>query len=64
MYIKYQDYINNSVELEEGQMVLMSHEEFVNGGKELMNIPIAVTPNGEEPKEPDDTETIEWYAKG
>jgi len=29
-----------------------------------MNIPIAVTPNGEEPKEPDDTETIEWYAKG
>lgn len=48
MYIKYAEYNGN---LKDGDIVLMSHLEFVNGGKELINIPVCVTPDGEEPKE-------------
>ena len=55
MYVKYKDYINKKAELKQGQMVLMSHDEFVNGGKEIMNVPIAVTPDGEKPKEMEET---------
>ena len=50
MYIKYQDY-NNGMKLTKGTIVLMSHDEFINGGKDLKGIPIAVTQNGDEPIE-------------
>ena len=32
----------------------MSHDEFINGGKDIENIPIAVTPDGSEPQEPEE----------
>lgn len=48
MYIKYSDYTEG---IEEGDSVLMSAEEFVNGGKNLVNVPVTITPYGEEPEE-------------
>lgn len=47
-YIKYADY--KGQELAEDECVLMSKEEFDNGGKELKGVPVAITPDGEEPK--------------
>ena len=49
MYIKFTDY--NGQELEQCDSVLMSHEEFVNGGKDLRGVPLTITPDGSEPKE-------------
>jgi len=49
MYIKYKEYKGK---LAEGDVVLMSHQEFVDGGKDIKGIPVTVTPNGEEPVEP------------
>ena len=37
------------------QMVLMSAEAFVKGGKNIHNVPLAITPDGMEPKEMIDT---------
>ena len=48
MYIKLKDYNGT---LKDGYILLMSHNEFVNGGKDILGVPICVTPNGEEPKE-------------
>ena len=48
MYIKYKDYTG---EINEGDMLLMSHDEFVSGGKGIEGVPIAVTPDGEAPME-------------
>jgi len=48
MYIKLKDYKNY---LNKGDILLMSLEEFNNGGKEFKGVPIAVTLNGEEPNE-------------
>ena len=52
-YIKYQEY-KVGMTLGEDVMVLMSHEEFVNGGNKLMGVPLAITPDGREPKEVED----------
>jgi len=49
-YIKYKDYKFGSV-LDKDTMVLMSHEEFVNGGNKLKGVPLAITPDGSEPKD-------------
>ena len=51
MYIKYKDY--NGQTLQDGDSVLMSHEEFENGGNELKGVPLAITPFGEEPQDDD-----------
>ena len=48
MYIKYKDYKG---QLNEGEVLLMSHDEFVQGGKDIKGVPTAVTPDGEEPKD-------------
>ena len=48
MYIKYADY--DGV-LNDGDIVLMSHDEFVNGGKDLYGVPVCITPDGSEPKD-------------
>ena len=48
MYIKYKDYDG---ELKDGDTVLMSHQEFVDGGKDLMGVPVTITLTGEEPIE-------------
>ena len=37
-----------------GEEILMSHDEFVKGGKDIKGIPITITPNGEAPKELED----------
>ena len=46
MYIKYKDFTG---QLNEGEVLLMSHDEFVQGGKDITGVPTAVTPDGEEP---------------
>ena len=51
MYIKYKDYTG---EINEGDMLLMSHDEFVSGGKGIEGVPTAVTPDGEAPKDMED----------
>jgi hypothetical protein len=45
-YVNLKDY---SGKLAENEILLMSHDEFEEGGKEIMNIPICVTSNGNEP---------------
>jgi len=62
MYIKYVDFKGS---LNEDETLLMSHDEFVNGGKMIEGVPVAVTPYGEEPIEQDEDiyalmETTEW----
>jgi len=47
MYIKYKDY--NGQKLLEGQSILMSHDEFVTGGKDLKDVPLTITKDGSEP---------------
>ena len=49
MYIKYKDY--NGQKLSEDDSILMSLEEFQNGGKELRNVPLTITKDGSEPVE-------------
>ncbi len=56
MYIKYKDF-NGS--LNEDELLLMSLEDFESGGKDLLNVAITVTPNGEEPPEVEFSEE-EW----
>lgn len=46
MYVKYKDF--NGI-LKVGDILLMSHQEFVDGGKDLINIPVTITKDGEEP---------------
>lgn len=55
MYIKYKDYKG---QLNEGEVLLMSHDEFVQGGKDIMGVPTAVTPDGEEPINMEEMEMI------
>jgi len=56
VYIKYNDY---NGQLQDGDMVLMSHYEFVNGGKEVIGVPVCITPDGNEPKEVSDGDRLE-----
>ena len=59
MYIKYVDY-QPSMQLGENDSVLMSLQEFLDGGKDLEDVPVTITPDGEPPaeeteEEPDDS---------
>ena len=47
MYIKYKDYSGSLASSDD--IVLMSLDEFNSGGKDLMGIPVTITPDGEEP---------------
>lgn len=63
MYIKYADY-KPGMQLEENDSVLMSLQEFLDGGKDLEDVPVTITPNGEPPaeemeEEPDISESEE-----
>ena len=51
MYIKYSDYIADETIYNSGDVILMSAAEFANGGKNIMDIPVTVTPTGNEPVE-------------
>lgn len=50
MYIKY---INNDTDykLSKDDSVLISRDEFMQGGKDLRGVAMTVTPDGSEPKE-------------
>lgn len=63
MYIKYADY-QPDMQLGENDSVLMSLQEFLNGGKDLEDVPVTITPDGEPPaeemeEEPDISESEE-----
>ena len=49
--MKYVKYSNFKGALQEGEILLMSHSEFENGGKDVKNVPVCITPLGEEPIE-------------
>jgi len=49
LYIKYADYGGQA--LADNDSVLMSLEEYRNGGKNLTGVPVTVTPDGNEPPE-------------
>ena len=51
MYIKYENYIKGDT-VNEGDSVLMSLKEFIDGGKDLEGVSITVTPDGSPPVEP------------
>ena len=40
-------------------MILMSADEFVKGGKNIRGVPVCITPDGTEPKLVDDVEIAE-----
>lgn len=50
MYIKYADY-QPDMQLGENDSVLMSLQEFLSGGKDLEDVPVTITPDGEPPVE-------------
>ena len=50
MYIKYADY-QPDMQLGENDSVLMSLQEFLGGGKDLEDVPVTITPDGEPPTE-------------
>lgn len=58
MYIKYADY-KPGMQLEENDSVLMSLQEFLNGGKDLEDVPVTITPDGEPPTESTEDDTCE-----
>ena len=50
MYIKYADY-QPDTQLGDDDSVLMSLQEFLDGGKDLEDVPVTITPDGEPPAE-------------
>lgn len=50
MYIKYADY-QPDTQLGDDDSVLMSLQEFLDGGKYLEDVPVTITPDGEPPAE-------------
>ena len=50
MYIKYADY-QTDMQLGDDDSVLMSLQEFLDGGKDLEDVPVTITPDGEPPTE-------------
>ena len=67
MYIKYADY-QPGMQLGDDDSVLMSLQEFLSGGKDLEDVPVTITPDGEPPaeeteEEPDISESEEETAE-
>ncbi len=50
MYIKYANY-QPSMQLGDDDSILMSLQEFLDGGKDLEDVPVTITPDGEPPVE-------------
>ena len=50
MYIKYANY-QPDMQLGDDDSVLMSLQEFLSGGKDLEDVPVTITPDGEPPTE-------------
>lgn len=53
MYIKYADY-QPGMQLGDDDSVLMSLQEFLDGGKDLEDVPVTITPDGNPPTDIDD----------
>lgn len=53
MYIKYADY-QPDMQLGDDDSVLMSLQEFLASGKNLENVPVTITPDGNPPTDIDD----------
>ena len=51
MYIKYENYTQGE-KVNDGDSVLMSLKEFIDGGKDLEGVAITVTTDGSPPVEP------------
>lgn len=50
MYIRYTNY-KTGMQLGDDDSVLMSLQEFLSGGKDLEDVPVTITPDGEPPAE-------------
>ena len=50
MYIKYADY-QPDMQIGDDDSILMSLQEFLSGGKDLEDVPVTITPDGEPPAE-------------
>lgn len=50
MYIRYTNY-KTGMQLGDDDSVLMSLQEFLSGGKDLEDVPVTITPDGEPPTE-------------
>ena len=57
MYIKYADY-QPGMQLGDDDSVLMSLQEFLSGGKNLEDVPVTITPDGNPPTDTEDEEEI------
>ena len=57
MYIKYADY-QPDMQLGDDDSVLMSLQDFLSGGKDLEDVPVTTTPDGNPPTDIDDEEEI------
>ena len=55
MYIKYANY-QPDMQLGDDDSVLMSLQEFLGGGKDLEDVPVTITPDGNPPTDIDDVE--------
>ena len=60
MYIKYADY-QPGMQLGDDDSVLMSLQEFLSGGKDLEDVPVTITPDGNPPTDTEDEEEITLY---
>ena len=50
MYIRYTNY-KTGMQLGDDDSILMSLQEFLSGGKDLEDVPVTITPDGEPPTE-------------
>lgn len=55
MYIKFTDFTGKIAKVD---IVLMSALEYANGGNQIKNVPVTITPDGKEPIEPSQLEPV------
>lgn len=60
MYIKYADY-QPDMQLGDDDSVLMSLQEFLSGGKDLEDVPVTITPDGNPPTDIDNDDVEEEF---
>ena len=63
MYIKYADY-QPDMQLGDDDSVLMSLQEFLDGGKDLEDVPVTITPDGNPPTDTEYEEEITLDEEG
>lgn len=60
MYIKYTNY-KSGMQLGDDDSVLMSLQEFLDGGKDLEDVPVTITPDGNPPTDIDNDDVEEEF---